>query len=156
VDDLKRQHPRELAERMARMAKLIDELIRQAFSREAATGDLHSQYKAFQKVLIADLSVDQFADMYAQTIAYGLFAARCNHVGPGFQRELAGRELPKTNPFLRRLFNTIAGNDLDERIAWAVDDLAELLARADMTAIMRLREGHPTGRYVTSINSCCL
>jgi predicted helicase len=86
--------------------------------------------------LIADLSVDQFADMYAQTIAYGLFAARCNHVGPGFRRELAGRELPKTNPFLRRLFNTIAGNDLDERIAWAVDDLAELLARADTTAIM--------------------
>ena len=72
--------PRELAERMARMANLIDELIRQAFAREAATGDLHSQYKAFQKVLIADLSVDQFADMYAQTIAYGLFAARCNHL----------------------------------------------------------------------------
>jgi predicted helicase len=128
--------PRELAERMARLAKLIDELIRQAFSREAATGDLHSQYEAFKKVLIADLSVDQFADMYAQTIAYGLFAARCNHEGPNFRRELAGKELPKTNPFLRRLFNTIAGNDLDERIAWAVDDLAELLARADMGAIL--------------------
>ena len=128
--------PRELAERMARMAKLIDELIRQAFSREAATGDLHSQYEAFQKVLIADLSVDEFADMYAQTIAYGLFAARCNHAGADFRRELAGRELPKTNPFLRRLFNTIAGNDLDERIAWAVDDLAELLARADIAAIL--------------------
>jgi hypothetical protein len=121
---------------MARLAKLIDELIRQAFSREANSGDLHAQYEAFQKVLIADLSVDQFADMYAQTIAYGLFAARCNHDGPGFRRELAGKELPKTNPFLRRLFNTIAGNDLDERIAWAVDDLSELLARADMEAIL--------------------
>jgi predicted helicase len=128
--------PKELAQRMARLAKLIDELIRQAFQSEAATGDLHAQYDAFQKVLISDLSVDQFADMYAQTIAYGLFAARCNHVGPNFRRELAGKELPKTNPFLRRLFNTIAGNDLDERISWAVDDLAELLARADMEAIL--------------------
>jgi predicted helicase len=127
---------RELAERMARMARLLHDLIRQAFAKEGLTGDLHAQYTAFQQVLIADLSVDQFADMYAQTIAYGLFAARCNHVGPGFARERAGRELPKTNPFLRRLFNTIAGPDLDERISWAVDDLASLLAKADIAAIL--------------------
>jgi predicted helicase len=128
--------PRELAERMARLARLLRDLIREVFAHEGKKGDLHGQYDAFKKVLIADLSVDQFADMYAQTIAYGLFAARCNHAGPGFTRAHAGKELPKTNPFLRRLFNTIAGADLDDRIAWAVDDLAELLARADMKAIL--------------------
>jgi predicted helicase len=127
---------RELAERMARMARLLHDLIRQAFLKEGQTGDLHAQHEAFRRVLIADLLPDHFADMYAQTIAYGLFAARCNHVGPSFTRERAGRDLPKTNPFLRRLFNTIAGPDLDERIAWAVDDLAELLAKADIAAIL--------------------
>jgi len=127
---------RELAERMARVARLLHDLIREAFGKERQGGDLHSQYTAFQRVLIADLTVDQFADMYAQTIAYGLFAARCNHVGPGFKRESAGSELPKTNPFLRRLFNTIAGADLDERISWAVDDLALLLSKADIAAIL--------------------
>lgn len=137
--------PRELAERMARMARLIHDLIRLAFAKEAQTGDLHAQYEAFRRVLIADLSVDQFADMYAQTIAYGLFAARCNHVGPGFTREQAGRDLPKTNPFLRRLFNTIAGPDLDERITWAVDDLTELLQKADIAAILA-DFGHSTAR----------
>ncbi|MFN9211477.1 MAG: type ISP restriction/modification enzyme [Betaproteobacteria bacterium] len=128
--------PRELAERMARVAQLLRELIRQVFAHEGRRGDLHGQYEAFRKVLLADLSVEQFADMYAQTIAYGLFAARCNHSGAGFTREHAGRELPRTNPFLRKLFNTIAGADLDERVAWAVDDLADLLARADMAAIL--------------------
>lgn len=128
--------PRELAERMARVARLLHDLIRQVFAHEGRRGDLHSQYDAFRKVLIGDLTVDQFADMYAQTIAYGLFAARCNHAGGGFTREHAGVELPKTNPFLRKLFNTIAGADLDDRIAWVVDDLAELLARADMAAIL--------------------
>lgn len=128
--------PRELAERMARVARLLHDLIRQVFAHQGEKGDLRGQYEAFKKVLLADLSVDQFADMYAQTIAYGLFAARCNHIGSGFTREYAGRELPKTNPFLRKLFNTIAGVDLDERIAWAVDDLADLLARADMAAIL--------------------
>lgn len=127
---------RELAERMARLARLVHDLIQQVFAKEGAKGDLHGQYEAFQKVLIDDLTTGQFADMYAQTIAYGLFAARCNHTGQGFTRQHAGKELPKTNPFLRKLFNTIAGADLDERIAWAVDDLAELLAKADMAAIL--------------------
>lgn len=128
--------PRDLAERMARVARLIHDLIPGVFAKESEKGDLHNQYQAFRRVLIADLTVDQFADMYAQTIAYGLFAARCNHQGSRFSREHAGRELPRTNPFLRRLFNTIAGVDLDNRIAWAVDDLAELLNRADMAAIL--------------------
>ena len=128
--------PRELAERMARLGRLLHDLICASFKHEGPGGDLHGQYQAFRKVLLSDLSVEQFADMYAQTIAYGLFAARCNHSGPGFTREHAGSELPKTNPFLRKLFNTIAGPDLDDRISWAVDDLAELLAKADMAVIL--------------------
>ncbi len=128
--------PKELAERMARLARLIHDLIQQVFMTEGPRGDLHAQYDAFRRVLIDDLTTGQFADMYAQTIAYGMFAARCNHNGGSFSREHAGSELPKTNPFLRKLFNTIAGADLDERISWAVDDLAELLARADMAAIL--------------------
>lgn len=129
--------PQELAERMARMARFVHDLILDVFSHEGKKGDLHSQYEAFKRVLISELSVEQFADMYAQTIAYGLFAARCNHKDGLFTREHASKELPKTNPFLRRLFNTIAGADLDDRISWAVDDLAEMLSRADIAAILQ-------------------
>src|SRR5436309_12524191 len=78
--------------------------------------------------------------MYAQTICYGLFAARCNcndKPNMNFTREHAVYDIPKTNPFLRKMFGYIAGPDLDERIVWAVDDLAELLNRADMEAILR-------------------
>ena len=128
--------PRELAERMARLARLIRDLIQQVFAHETESGDLHGQYAAFQRVLLNELTVNEFADMYAQTIAYGMFAARCNFKGMHFKRDDAGRELPKTNPFLRKLFNTIAGPDLDDRISWAVDDLADLLGRADMAKIL--------------------
>jgi predicted helicase len=76
--------------------------------------------------------------MYAQTIAYGLFAARCDKSsGKDFTRQNAAYLLPKTNPFLRKLFNHIAGPDLDDRIAWLVDDLAQVLAQADMEAILK-------------------
>lgn len=129
---------RELAQRMAKAARLLHDLILEVFAKEGTTGNLHAQLDAFRKVLIADLKVEDFADMYAQTIAYGLFAARCNTTsGATFTRQHAGHDLPKTNPFLRKLFNTIAGADLDDRIAWAVDDLANVLAKADMESILQ-------------------
>ena len=130
--------PRELAQRMARMAQVIRGLIASAFALENDTAtELHNQFDAFKQVLLGDdLTPDQFADMYAQTICYGLFAARCNHTSGVFTRMAAASELPKTNPFLRKLFQNIAGFNLDSRIAWAVDDLADMLAKADMGAIL--------------------
>ena len=130
--------PQELATRMAGLGRLIRALITETFKAEGERGELHAQLQAFRDVLMGDtLTEPQFADMYAQTLCYGLFAARCTlPVGSGFTRQSAAHQLPKTNPFLRKLFHQIAGPDLDQRIAWAVDQLAELLARADMAAIL--------------------
>ncbi|MDT5122433.1 MAG: hypothetical protein QOC96_1915 [Acidobacteriota bacterium] len=130
--------PKELAERMARVARLIRDTILRAFKTEGAGGTLHDQLKGFREVLLHELDEEQFADMYAQTICYGLFAARVNHKGTeAFTRLHAARELPRTNPFLRRLFQHVAGPDLDdEPHAWAVDGLAELLNRTNIAAIL--------------------
>ncbi len=128
--------PQELAERIAGAARLLRDMIGDVFHSEDAAGDLHDQYEAFKQMLIAELTVAEFADMYAQTIAYGLFAARCNHPGSGFTRERAGHDLPRTNPFLRKLFNSIAGPELDERVTWVVDELAEVLAKTDIERIL--------------------
>ena len=130
--------PKDLAQRMAALARMVRNLIEETFKQESEEGMLHAQLKAFQETLIPDLTPAQFADMYAQTITYGLFAARLRvPTGPDFTREKAAWNLPKTNPFLRKLFNELAGPDLDDRIAWLVDDLAHLLARADMAEILR-------------------
>lgn len=130
--------PKELAGRMANLAKLVRDTLSRALAAEDKGGTLHQQFEGFRKVLLHDLTPEAFADMYAQTIAYGLFAARCNaKPGQRFTRYLAPHQLPKTNPFLRKTFGYIAGPDLDERVVWVVDDLAELLDRADMEAILK-------------------
>ncbi|MDD2229642.1 MAG: N-6 DNA methylase [Candidatus Cloacimonetes bacterium] len=134
--------PKELAVRMAALARLIRDTIQKAFNSEDLTDDepdpLHDQLEGFRKVLLHDLTPEQFSDMYAQTICYGLFAARCNaDPTEKFTRQSAGYALPKTNPFLRKMFNYIAGTDLDDRIVWAVDDLAELLNHTDIEAILK-------------------
>jgi predicted helicase len=133
-------NPKELAVRMAALAQLIRDTILRAFADEDGGGELHKQMEGFRMVLLHDMTQEQFADMYGQTICYGLFAARCNmrlKVGSHFIREQAAFDLPKTNPFLRKMFNHIAGPDLDDRIAWIVDDLTNLLDHTDMEGILK-------------------
>ena len=126
-----------LAERMARVTRMVRDLIAAAFESEAEAGALHSWLRAFRETLIPDLSPHDFADMYAQTMAYGLFAARTMWPGGGeFTRREAEWLLPRTNPFLRSLFHHIAGPELDDRVAWLVDDLAQLLMECDMASVL--------------------
>ncbi|MBU4273419.1 MAG: N-6 DNA methylase [Planctomycetes bacterium] len=128
---------KELAGRMARMTRFIRDLIVGTLEHEKEQGRLHNWLNAFRETLIPDLDERRFADMFAQTLAYGLFAARV-HAPPAerFSRRLAAFNLPKTNPFLRKLFSEIAGVDMPESIAWAVDDLVDLLRHADMAEIL--------------------
>ena len=130
--------PRELAERLARLTHLIRGVIVNALAADDASTMLRDLRQAFEQTLVPDQSAEEFADMFAQTLAYGLFAARCNHTGPApFRRLGAAAEIPKTNPFLRLLFNTITGPELDdEPYAGYVDDLAQLLADTDMEAVL--------------------
>ena len=74
--------------------------------------------------------------MYAQTIAYGLFAARLNSDSGGFTRQRARELVQKSNPFLRQLFDYIAGINLDEGLAWIVDDLAEVFRYIDLEKLL--------------------
>ena len=130
--------PRELAERMARLAHLCRETIVETFRKEGEIGSLHTQLEAFRENLIPDLKPEEFADMYAQTFSYGLFAARCECENSSrFTRRDAAYLIPKTNPFLRNFFDQLAGPNLDGRIEWIVEDLVELLRRADMAEVLR-------------------
>ena len=93
------------------------------------TTSLRGQLEAFKKILMHDLNEKRFADIYAQTISYGLFASRFNmdkEADEPFSRKTAGYYVPRSNPFLRRFFGYIAGPELDERVTWIVDDLANI------------------------------
>ncbi len=129
-----------LAKTMASKAKLLAETITQVLRHGDGDAErqLKEQYEAFKAVLLHDLTPGDFADIYAQTIAYGMFAARMHDTTPeDFSRQEAATLIPKTNPFLRQVFQSIAGYDLDERIAWIVDDLALSFAATDITRVLK-------------------
>ncbi len=134
-----------LSEQMAAKARILASTINNAFriaesegEEEDANRQLQGQLKAFRTVLINDLTTEGFADIYAQTVAYGMFAARLHDNTPdNFSRQEAANLIPKTNPFLRNIFQQIAGYDLDERIAWVVDDLVNIFLATDVQKVMK-------------------
>lgn len=129
-----------LASAMASKARLLRHVTLRIMNSADTAEDsqLRMLYNSFKSILVSDLDHERFADMYAQTLVYGLFAARLSDTTPDdFSRAEAAMLIPKSNPFLRTLFNNIVGCDLDGRIAWIVDDLVDVFAASDVRKLMK-------------------
>ncbi len=125
---------------MAAKAQLLSKIIEKALTKDHSKGiqtDLTDQLTAFSNVLIHDISPKDFADMYAQTITYGLFTARYHDPTlPTFSRQEAYQLLPASNPFLKKLFGYIAGIEVDTRISWVIDDLVQMYLVCDVAQML--------------------
>lgn len=132
---------KKLAEMMAGKARLLSEVIEKALTSDETNQEnstLKDQMNAFKEILIHDITPKGFADVYAQTIAYGMFAARLHDPTlPTFSRQEAAELIPKSNPFLRKLFGYIAGPDIDDRIKWIVDTLVEIFLACNVAEILK-------------------
>jgi hypothetical protein len=138
----------ELARRLANLTHLIRDIITGAFLTGQASQQLRDWRDAFAATLLPELApggdakkeaeaASEFADMFAQTLAYGLFSARASSSSAKFTREKAQKLIPRTNPFLRTFFEQITGAALDdEPFAGFVEDLIQTLDHADMGRIL--------------------
>jgi len=147
-----------LAKLMAGKARLLKNIIEQAITddckrttdndnaieelfhipqEEVFKTGLTEQMETFRRLLLHDITPASFADIYSQTIVYGLFAARLNDKTPeDFSRQEALNLIPKTSEFLRNMFQQIAGLDPDPRIEWVLDDLVFAFGITDMQKIL--------------------
>ena len=136
---------RELSVRLAQLARSIRDRIKTALTIETDRGPLKRLMKAFREALVHDLDEDGFADMYAQTIAYGLLSTRIANPR-GITTDHLSAQMPVTNPFLKELMETFIqvggrrgkaggpGIDFDEL---GVSEVVELLDDANMEAVVR-------------------
>jgi len=132
--------PSKLAKMMASKAKLMADMMHKSLANdieEDVHSELRSQYTVFKEMLIHDMTEKDFADMYAQTITYGMFTARFHDTTlDTFTRQEASELVPHSNPFLRKLFHQIAGYDLDTRISWMVDSLVNIFKATDVKKLL--------------------
>ena len=131
----------QLSVRLAELAKVTRDRIQGALEIENESGRITRLMKAFSKTLVHDLDADGFADMVAQTVAYGLLSARIAGPQQGAPDDLA-RHM-RTNPLLRDLMTTFLevsgqrrgmGIDFDEL---GVAEVVELLDHANIDAVVR-------------------
>ena len=134
----------QLAQLMAGKARMLREVLGRALEQGYAAAPkgavprspgadlLYAKYLELKEKLIRDLQREEFADVYAQTIVYGLFAARLHcPAGRVFERSHLAELVPATNPLLRAIFLDLIVVNPEPRIAWLVDDLVEMFAQAD-------------------------
>ena len=146
----------ELASSLAEAARRIEQAIPQVYAAENSDGYLHKLLKSFQRELLPTLQLTSdnqkdysFADIYAQTVAYGLFTARVfSYVRDkkegriketDFNRQDAWKQLPETNPFLRKLFEDVSQQtpeELGDELIGAISDIFGILRAAKMDAIL--------------------
>ena len=140
-----------LTVRLAAEAQNIRDLVLSVLEVENESGYVHKLYEKFRQALIHDMTETAFADMYAQTVVYGLFSARCmDTTQEDFSVKEAVTCIPNTNPFLRELMKECLGADArdgdfigaDKRLYSSFDELdignvVDLLAHTNTDAIIR-------------------
>lgn len=129
---------KKLALELAKRTRFLrDQIIAEELKEEkiAGTQTLEGFYHAFKDHLIASLTKQDFSNLFAQTITYGLFAAR-SRAENGFNRILAYKYIPHTVGILRSVFRFISSTELPQPLEWIIDDIAEVLAAADVKKIM--------------------
>ncbi|MEW5950040.1 MAG: type ISP restriction/modification enzyme [Thermodesulfobacteriota bacterium] len=127
-----------LAVELAKRTRFLkDEVIAQELREEqsAGKGFIRGFYKAFKDYLLSGLTEDEFSDLYAQTITYGLFAARTRSEN-GFNRKLAYYNIPQTIGILRDVFQFVSLGALPQQMEWIVDDISEILSVTDVSKIL--------------------
>jgi len=123
-----------LAVELAKRTKFLkDEIVAEELKQ--GTTSIHGFYEAFQKFLIAGIDEEEFADLYSQTITYGLFAARLR-AGDDFNRTLAFSYIPKSIGILRDIFRFISMEDIPKQMEIIIDDIAEVLSCANPKSIL--------------------
>ncbi len=135
--------PEALAKHLARRTRELKTQLAMTLTEQNSS--IYRMFAAFKKLLLSTLTPDKFADMYAQTLAYGLFAARCTLPNAtNFSRLTANDALPRSNPFLRQLFHHVASPNLEENVTYILDDIATLL-RSVQTEMLRTAFATSTG-----------
>lgn len=127
-----------LAVELAKRTRFLrDQVIANELKEEENKGaeSIIGFYEAFQKYLIPGLKKNEFIDLYAQTITYGLFIARTRSQGR-FNRKLAFNSIPRTIGVLRDLFKYISLGDLSPQMEWIIDDISDVLAASDVNQIL--------------------
>lgn len=114
---------------------LAEELVRQ--QRDKSQDRLFGLYDAFKVQVFQDLTLAEFADAFAQTLAYGLFLAALNSEKDTVTLRNAPDYIPGSFQLIRELveFLPLLKNAAYTEIKWVVEEILAIVNTMDVAAI---------------------
>jgi len=125
----------DLAKELGERAQILKHVLIEEL--ESNNKSIVQVFNVFSENLIKNLSADRFANLYAQTITYGLFFAAMRDPKNELSRINAYTFIPNTIPILNKLFYYLTGANLPSSIEFIVDDIIQVLKRTLMSEIIK-------------------
>lgn len=114
---------------------LREELERQ--EREPPPGRLYGLYEFFTEAVFYELSLDEFANAFAQTLGYGLFLAKLNAEADAVTLQNAKNHIPANFALIRELVGFLDELEQPEYqdIKWLLEEILGIMNALDLAAI---------------------
>ena len=127
---------KELAKKMAGEARILSGVIEKSLTKDST---LKCQMDSFKELLIKDISHKEFADVYAQTVVYGMFIARLQDTTSNtFNMKESFNLIPKSSPFFINIFKYVASDEVDDDIKKVTDSLIEIFLSCDIEKVLNV------------------
>lgn len=131
------RNAKQLSRRMAEVAQDVRDEVADLLAVETTTGPIRRLYRDVREQLLGDITQERFADVYAQTMVYGLLTARIAHPEQ-FESEQSLAVLKFDNEFLDAIYSRFREGsdgiiDVDEL---GLADLAEQLADTNVDELL--------------------
>jgi predicted helicase len=129
-----------LALALAARSKLLrdylgEELLRQ--EGQHSEGRLYGLFQIFRDQVFHELTLKEFADAFAQMLAYGLFLARLNSGAKAITLHNAREHVPGSFHLIRELVDFLTELDKPEYrdVRWVVEEVLSIVNNLDLSAI---------------------
>ncbi len=145
-------HPRTLAEILAYKSGIMRDYVVVPTLEEDQNNYFAWLYQSFQKHLIKDLTIRDFADLFSQTFTYGLFIAKYQYEaqqtlfgkkvsGLPFTTKTAYDFIQKSFGILREVFKVVSTQDMPQNLKVIVDDIVDILNHTDIYKLLSTGNG---------------
>ncbi len=136
---------KELADALAEPCRLLHYELKKHLA-EHETGRLYGIYDAFVKQVSNQLTSDEFADVFAQTLSYGLLMARLNQENNDITLSNIQENIPKSVPLIGELVGFLDELEKEpfKHLSWIVESTLSIINNLNQSEIEKSLREKPT------------
>ncbi len=127
------KNSRKLSAELAKRTRILRDIIYEVLEKEEKN-PFKKLFPVFKKTVMPDLNLSVYADIYAETVGFGLFFLRLSK-NQHLTKENILSGIPHYIPLLRHFFPNTRFDEWQDNVVWILDEIIELLNNIDSVFI---------------------